>query len=170
MINIDKIVETLGKEHEENLLLMFEEMCQEGSLLNNHPACHKSTRIVSIYDPSLKDMWDKPWIIRHNYPAGIQCQNNEFCKKICSKICVHAEQNALASATRYFNLLQSSCFHLKFKEGKPVVSGNPSCVDCSKLLYNEQIKLMWLWQEEGWTSYSNEDFHILTMKNLGFIQ
>lgn len=127
--------------------------------------CEKSKRVVSIYSPIRKI-----YVLGTNSPPlPFSCSKNEKCKQNCAKIAVHAEERAMLKAAKCGLLPKEGlhCFHLKIKDNVPVISGEPSCIHCSKNMLEYGISCMWLLQETGWKSWKLENFHRETMKNLG---
>lgn len=130
----------------------------------NNGSCLKSKRGVAI--------WDKHEVAiasSNSPPIPFKC--DDTCKNGCSKIAVHAEQRAIIDALqRGFILSECNMMHVKTINNELVISGGPSCVDCSKLIVETGIQNMWLYEEAGWIEYSAEDFHTETLKNIGIIK
>lgn len=51
--------------------------------------------------------------------------------------------------------------------GQMVVSGPPSCDQCSKLILRAGIAGVWLLHEEGWKRYTAQEFHEATLQTCG---
>ena len=96
-------------------------------------------------------------------PTGWSCLNNEECRESCSKICIHAEIDALK---KYSGTKPVEVLHLKVENGIGVPSGPPSCVLCSKeMAEDDRVEGIWLWHDTGWKRYGREEFHQLTLEN-----
>jgi deoxycytidylate deaminase len=121
--------------------------------------CHKSKRGVVIVAA------DGRTFSGNNVPIVGQCDGTPECRRDCAKICIHAEQMALATAGEAAN--GAELFHLKVVDGKPVASGAPSCVECSKLMLLAGIDGVWLFQQVGWRRWTAEEFHAETLCTLG---
>lgn len=114
-------------------------------------------------------IWDKKGLIRlaHNHqPAPFICDGSERCKKTCGKTAVHAEQHAIL-ASDPGRLSGASMLHIKTIDRKPVPSGPPSCLECSKLILQAGIAYMWLLHEGGWKWYTAAEFHQRTAETHG---
>ncbi len=101
----------------------------------------------------------------NHQPVGIVCDASEKCRLHCNKRCIHAEAEALMRAggkAKGANML-----HIKVVDGDPVASGPPSCWQCSRHILDAGIKTMWLLEDDGWNSYTAEEFHTITMRNCG---
>jgi deoxycytidylate deaminase len=103
--------------------------------------------------------------VGYNRPAIGSCDGSVACRRDCSKICIHAEQTALLEAGH--DAWLGEMFHIKVVDGAPVPSGEPSCVECSKLMLRAHISGMWLLQADGWRRWPMPDFHEATLENLG---
>lgn len=94
----------------------------------------------------------------YNYkPSAFACNGSATCKATCRIEAVHAEQAALLLAGR--NAEGADLIHVKTVDGALVVSGGPSCVQCSKLILVAGIQSVWLYEAHGWQQYTAEDFH-----------
>jgi deoxycytidylate deaminase len=99
----------------------------------------------------------------HQVPP-FTCDSSSACKAHCRRTAVHAEQVALNSTRQ----LVRGCdlLHVKTIYGRLVPSGQPSCVECSKLAVLAGIAGVWLYHVEGWRRYDVLDFHRLSVENL----
>lgn len=129
--------------------------------------CNKSKRVAVVFGNLQYDL-----VIGCNSPPDpFTCFKNEECKKVCSKICMHAEERVIRGAAeinlrKYNEFL--SCVHLKIVNKTAVPSGNPSCHTCAKqLLDYTPIKYMYLFHETGWKRYTTLEFFTETAKNCG---
>ncbi len=126
-----------------------------------HSGCLRSRRGAAIWEPG--DV--VPRAIGSNKPAVGSCDGTDACKKVCGRICVHAEQEALL---RCPDAREAEMLHVKVDEtGEIVASGGPSCDQCSKLLLHAGIAGMWLLHEDGWRRYTALEFHEATLRNCG---
>lgn len=122
-------------------------------------SCRKSQRGALLVTADGREFWGS------NRPASGTCDGSDACRRDCAKICVHAEQDVLIQAG-----VQASgahVVHLKVVDCRPVVSGDPSCVECSKLMLAAGVARVWLYQVDGWRSWTAAEFHAATLKNLG---
>lgn len=127
--------------------------------------CNKSKRVSAIIYPN--GIYE---IATNSPPEPFACANNEQCKKVCNQTCIHAEERAIIkSLQRHGEVDFCLCLHLKIVDGKPVTSGCPSCVTCSRKLLECKIKYMYLWQENGWKRWTAEEFHLETLNHLGLV-
>lgn len=90
-------------------------------------------------------------------PNGFTCDRTEHCKATCRVEAVHAEQIALLKAGRYAH--GCDLLHVKVVDGALVPSGEPSCVECSKLMVAAGIDGVWLYHDDGWRKYAMREFH-----------
>lgn len=128
--------------------------------------CAKSKRVSAIITN-----YNEYVISVNTPPVGFNCQNNDACKKVCNQVCVHAEENAILTAfNANLEVKNSTCLHLKIKDGNPTFSGRPSCIYCSRKLLQSEVKYMYLFHENGWKRYTSEEFHRETLKTLGIFQ
>lgn len=132
--------------------------------------CQKSKRGVLIVPKTiLLPLVPLFWMTGTNRPAVGTCDGSEACRQACSKICVHAEQAALMRVGHHAR--DAEVYHLKVVDGKPVPSGGPSCVECSKLMLVAGVSGVWLYQDTprglGWVRWSAKDFHYDTLAALG---
>lgn len=127
--------------------------------------CAKSKHGVVIWDRRV------PYVLAEgvNSPPGpFTCTGSAECRAACNKICVHAEAAALLDLgealgdTKHLEML-----HVKVVDGKAVPSGPPSCWQCSRLILEAGLKVMWLLHEDGLRSYTPEEFHRLTLIQCG---
>lgn len=97
-------------------------------------------------------------------PIGFACDGSNHCKSTCRASAVHAEQMAILQADH--NLLRgASIMHVKAVDGEPVDSGGPSCTQCSKLILEAGIKVVYLRHDGKWVAYNADEFHRLSLLN-----
>lgn len=93
-----------------------------------------------------------------------QCTSNDACKLTCRSEAVHAEEHAIIDALKNrYNVLGANMLHVKVKNGAIVPSGQPSCLECAKLIVASGIEFMWLFHEEGWQRYRSEEFYLMSI-------
>jgi len=133
--------------------------------------CQKSKRGVVLW----KNRDGNPNYFTHGVTLGCNhlpkpfvCDGSAACREACSKTCVHAEQDVIIKAR--FCLFEFDMLHVKVVNGEAVPSGPPSCWQCSKLILNANIRLMWLLHEDGLSSYTPEEFHNLTLKHCNLLR
>jgi deoxycytidylate deaminase len=105
--------------------------------------------------------WNRP-------PFPFKCDGSEECRCDCAKTAVHAEQVALLdmiSSNRSSHPYECEMLHVKSVDGIPVFSDKPSCWQCSKLILEAKIPVMWLYLKDGLKSYTSEEFHQITLYN-----
>ena len=121
--------------------------------------CQKSKRGVAIFHREYGLS-----VAGCNHPPGpLKCDGTKACRKVCNKICVHAEQDALLQSGA--PLVGYEMLHVKVVAGKAVPSGPPSCWQCSRLILAAKLKAMWLLHEDGLRAYSPLQFHIMTLEH-----
>lgn len=111
-------------------------------------------------------------------PKPFKCAATNECRRECGKICIHAEQAAILNTDAQV-LNESDGFrgcdmlHVKVVDGKPVPSGGPSCVECSKLILEAGLAAMWLYEDRGGFGdgpklyrYTAVEFHEQTLRHL----
>jgi deoxycytidylate deaminase len=98
-------------------------------------------------------------------PPGMACDGSMSCIDACSKLCLHAERVALNEAGKCAQ--GSSLVHVEVIGEEPVVSGPPSCWQCSRDILDARIKSVWLLQTRGLVEYTALNFHIETLRNCG---
>lgn len=139
--------------------------------------CAKSKRGVVIFHPSIYLEWSFVAAEGCNAPpSSFRCDGSDACRKACGRVCVHAEQAALLDllsdvSHRSFDTIRDlEMLHVKVVEGKPVPSGGPSCIECSKLILASGLAAMWLLEDRGDGAklyrYTALEFHEMTLKNL----
>lgn len=109
-------------------------------------------------------IWDSKGVVSigHNHqPSPFPCDGSDRCKENCGKTAIHAEQHAILLAERN-RLVGSQMLHVKTVDGEIVPSGQPSCLECSKLILEAGIAYMWLFHENGWMWYTASEFHRAT--------
>ena len=98
-------------------------------------------------------------------PLPLVCDGTKECRKVCNKICIHAEEDALLKNGA--PLVGYEMLHVKVVDGKPVASGPPSCWRCSPVILHAKLKAMWLLHEDGLRAYYPLEFHIMTLEHHG---
>lgn len=136
--------------------------------------CAKSKRGVSVWHPD-EGLLAVGW----NEPAAGECDGSEACRASCSRICVHAEADAIIEATswrarsghRARDLSGCHLLHVKVVDGEPVASGPPSCWQCSRLILRAGIETVWLVHAGAdgleLRSYTAAEFHDRTLQHCG---
>ena len=114
--------------------------------------------VFSIDSPATASIYGRG----HNHkPVGFKCDGSAECKGNCRAEAVHAEQMALLNAGR--DAQGADLLHVKIVNGELVPSGEPSCVQCSKLALAAGIGNVWLYHESGWRRYAATEFHRLSL-------
>jgi len=132
-------------------------------------SCMKSHRGAVVFDTQTGQVWGAG---RNEPPSPFICDGT--CEGFCGKVAIHAEQNAIYNALeKYSSIRGLHLIHIKVVDGQPVPGGPPSCIECSKLIVRMGLGTVWLFlgnlEEAGeWKSYTAEEFHLATMKNLGY--
>lgn len=149
--------------------------------------CSKTRRGAAVFDPSDGFVLGAG----HNSipdQAG-SCAGTEQCRAECGRICVHAEVRAIREAlcrvgTRHNyetgefipnTLRRYELVHVKLATGYRrrggdytddlfVVSGPPSCWQCSREILDVGLEAVWLYHEGGWRRYPAPVFHALTLE------
>jgi len=126
--------------------------------------CHKDQRGAAVWHQS-RDL-----IIGANNgpPAPFTCDGSDACRAACGKLAVHAEMRAVNRYLRAATGLAVTgmqVLHIRVVDGKPVPSGPPSCITCSRDMLDAGVSLVWLWHEEGWVSYNAAAFHRLSLQH-----
>jgi len=126
--------------------------------------CHKSKRGVVIISPPGGLIIGKGF---NRPPGDFRCEQN-ICSKICSDYAVHAEMVAMYDTltSEIFRLEDATLYHAKIKNGQVVPSHSPSCIDCSKHIYDWGIKAVVLQLKDGLALYNSREFHELSLKSL----
>lgn len=128
--------------------------------------CAKSKRGVVVFrrcGPSMVR-----GVVRSGFnapPPGFACDGSAECRAACSKLCIHAEMNAIRAIETYgqdFEML-----HVEVVDGAPVPSDYPSCWQCSRMILASRIPWMWLLLATGLCRYPADEFHELTLRNCG---
>lgn len=131
--------------------------------------CAKSQRGVVVFHPRC-GIFGRG----HNGPPpGFRCDGSESCRAHCNKLCVHAEMVALLDASRdpLFKQVghELELMHVKVVDGNPVVSGDPSCWQCSREILSYGIRRVWLAYPSSsplvLQAYLPDRFHELTLLN-----
>ena len=124
--------------------------------------CSKSNRGVVIVKDDITLLGKGT----NNPPNKVECLT-ERCYEICNEYAVHAEQNAIIEALRNGrNIEGSRMYHVKVKNDEIKYSGEPSCVQCSKLVLQTGIKYFVLKHKDGYGLYEAEEFHELSLQTL----
>ena len=137
---------------------------EAAQVAHRHSGCLRSRRGVALWQPGEGHL-----TLGTNKPAsGPACDGSDACKRVCGRVCIHAEQEALL---RCPDPVGAEMLHVKVDEnGQMVASGPPSCPECSKLILYAGVLGMWLLHENGWVRYSAQEFHEATLKNCGLIR
>ncbi len=101
----------------------------------------------------------------NHQPSPMVCDGSDECRAACGKLCIHAERHALNLAGE--RALGADLLHVKVADGKPVVSGSPSCWQCSRDILEAGIRTVWLLQADGLVAYTAVEFHQLSLKHHG---
>lgn len=96
-----------------------------------------------------------------NHKTDRSCDGSDRCKATCRVDALHAEQMALLNTSGHANC--ADLVHVKTVDGALVPSGEPSCVECSKLLMAAGIAGVWLYHADGWRRYEAAEFHRLSL-------
>ncbi len=134
-------------------------LSMEAAVLASLRSPCQSKRGVAIFTPT--------GLISTGYnhqPMNFICDGSDRCKSTCGKTAIHAEQHAILSAPR-LEIFGAHMLHVKTVDGIPVASAGPSCLECSKLILDAGIETMWLLLDDGWNSYSAEQFHLETLSS-----
>lgn len=100
----------------------------------------------------------------YNDQPDESCDSSAACKATCRHTAVHAEQMALLVAALRHGVDVADLVHVKAVNGLAVPSGQPNCVECSKLALAAGISGVWLLHESGWHRYEAADFHRLSIE------
>lgn len=92
----------------------------------------------------------------NDLPLGA-CDGSDACKETCGRVAIHAEQRALLSASAIFS--DCAMLHVRTIDGALVPSGEPSCIECAKLIVASGIGAMYLYHADGWRLYDVADFY-----------
>ncbi len=122
--------------------------------------CAKSQRGVVIWRGS-----DVVATGANHQPMPMVCDGSEACRVDCGKLCIHAERDALNIAGEQAR--GAELLHVKVADGKPVVSGSPSCWQCSRDILEAGIRTVWLLQADGLVAYAAIEFHEISLKHHG---
>jgi deoxycytidylate deaminase len=100
-------------------------------------------------------------------PGDFKCEQS-ICRKFCSDYTVHAEMVAMYDTltSKIYGLKDATLYHAKIKYGVVMPVSKPSCVDCSKHIYDWGIKAVVLLLPEGLVFYDSKEFHELSLKSL----
>ena len=117
-------------------------------------------------------------------PLPMACTGTERCRKICRRICEHAEARAIDATLRAVNIGTLAkdqrvlhLVHVKLgPDGLVTPSGPPSCADCSKrILGCGFINGVWLFEfgnsrTPAWYFYPAVEFHQRSLEAEGLIE
>lgn len=167
--------------------------------------CQKSRRGAAVYR-MLEDLGDgiesvqhtmvngyngPPWVWDGDEPDyELTCDGSAACRKDCGERCLHAEERAIMALVPALSDEPSRLrmVHVKIDDtGRAVPGKPPCCVKCSRLILDQGIGGIWLYEalpgmwidrESGrpaagpavWRYYPARDFHEITMTNLGLYQ
>jgi deoxycytidylate deaminase len=130
--------------------------------------CQKSQRGVVIWQRKGGVL-----SVGYNSPVMGKCDGSAACRRDCAKLCVHAEQHALQEAAKYGKGVRGAeMLHVKVVNGQAVVSGPPSCWQCSRSICQSNLAAMWLLHEGAdgdpqLVRYDTMEFHRLTLEQCG---
>ena len=117
--------------------------------------CHESKRGVVIISENgniIGTGFNRP-------PGDFECEP-QFCQPICADYAVHAELVAMHDALiKGYSLKGATLYHARIKNNQIAPSGQPSCVDCSKQIYDWGLKAVILQHAEGIAMYEAREFH-----------
>lgn len=128
--------------------------------------CAKSKRGVVLFNPMLLpnpaaisplrgSVADAIATLGYNGPPpGFTCKNTMVCRGNCAEICVHAEQRAIMDALRFSvsSIEGLELVHIKAVAGPEpggggiVATGPPSCLQCSRIIADVNLRAVWLWE------------------------
>jgi deoxycytidylate deaminase len=113
----------------------------------------------------LDDYWPQVAGSGCNYLPGDEvCDRSDACRARCKRTAVHAEQDAILWLPAHVRGKPLEVVHVKRDpSGNVAVSGGPSCLECSKLMYAAGIAAVWLHHVDGWRRYPIDEFHQLTL-------
>jgi len=101
-------------------------------------------------------------------PHPFMCDGSVECREHCSKVCIHAEADALLKSPFKQGVLpECEMLHVKVVDGEAVPSGPPSCWQCSRLILASKVKGIWLLHQGGLRFYPAEEFHRITLHHHG---
>jgi hypothetical protein len=117
-------------------------------------------------------------------PSPMVCAGTERCRKICRRICEHAEARAIDATLRAVNVETLAkdrrvlhLVHVKLgPDDRLTPSGPPSCADCSKrILGCGFIKGVWLFESgnsktPAWCFYPAVEFHQRSLEAEGLTE
>lgn len=146
--------------------------------------CVNSLRGAVVYDPANGRVHGEGF---NSPPEPLGCQRTDHCRKVCPKICEHAEGRAIRAAARA-GIGALRVLHVKLgPDGRVVAGGPPSCWQCSRVALEVGfIAGVWLHElvkvpdpsaelagsgvfvERGeWRFYPVLEFHELSLRNAG---
>jgi deoxycytidylate deaminase len=99
----------------------------------------------------------------NHQPKFFECDGSDRCKSDCRQTAIHAEQDAIMRRSHSWHGHDAEMVHVKIVGGTLVPSGQPDCVQCSKLIMESGIVAMWLFHETGWRRYAPTVFHALSL-------
>ncbi len=105
---------------------------------------------------------------RNAPPVPFRCTADDACRKVCNKVAVHAEERAIIRAR--CSVRGAELLHVKVDRelGDIVASGPPSCWQCSRMILEAGIGRVWLFGDDGWRSWTGEEFHKATLEHHEF--
>ncbi len=123
--------------------------------------CQKSRRGVAIWNDN--GLLEVGW---NHQPGPFECDGSPTCYERCNRLCVHAEAHALLRCGP--RARGAYMLHVKVVDGKAVEGGPPSCWQCSRLILESELLVMWLLESgKGWVPYAPEIFHLRTLEHAG---
>ncbi len=130
--------------------------------------CAKDSRGAAVFhnDPGSYGSTTSRVVAAPNGPAPpFKCSGSPECRAACGKLAVHAEERALFEWEQRLGPRGPDVVHIRVHENEPVVSGDPSCITCSRTMLLHGVAAVWLWHEAGWRRYPIVEFHALSLQH-----
>jgi len=121
----------------------------------------RSKRGVAIWKRGARLAVSTGW---NALPIGV-CDGSATCKNTCGRVAIHAEQRAILSTSALY--ADYAMLHVKTIDGSLVPSGEPSCIECAKLIVASGIGGMYLYHADGWRLYDVADFYYRSLAHHG---
>lgn len=140
----------------------IDDAIREATAVAMESPCAKSKRGVVIFT------WREILARGHNHPPnGMACDGSDECRENCNKLCIHAEEDAQNNLRiDNFPSQMIHMLHVKAVDGAAVVSGPPSCWQCSRrILDRAVVEKVWLLHKDGPRCYPVQEFHDLTLQH-----
>lgn len=93
--------------------------------------CHKDQRGAAVWHAARGGLV----AASNGPPEPFACDGSDICRAACGKLAVHAEMRAVNRYLRGvtgFATTGMQVLHIRVVDGKPVTSGPPSCITCSR--------------------------------------